>query len=42
MRRVVGGTTDALRDGMADLIFPLVTIGFFVLAWAYARWCDGL
>lgn len=27
---------------MADLIFPLVTIGFFVVAWAYVRWCDGL
>jgi hypothetical protein len=29
-------------DAMEDLLFTLVTVGFFAVAWLYARACGGL
>jgi hypothetical protein len=37
------GQGGPVRGGtMADLLFVLVTVGFFVLAWAYERACERL
>jgi hypothetical protein len=29
-------------DAMKDLLFTLITVGFFVAAWYYARACERL
>jgi hypothetical protein len=32
----------SIGDAMKDLIFILITVGFFAAAWLYARSCEGL
>jgi hypothetical protein len=43
-RRSAAGTRHAVSmgDTMKDLIFILITVGFFAGAWLYARSCEKL
>lgn len=36
------GTIHALSDGMKDLLFVAITVGFFALSWLYVRAAEKL
>jgi hypothetical protein len=40
LKRRSDETEESINDAMTDVIFIIVTIGFFATAWGYCRLCE--